>query len=185
MEKGGQSESDLEIGDVESYGGGKDQAFSHQVLVMIAMKKCIEYGTMEQVPGMYLTEQDKKGNTKVIYRQDTRRAFIESVRTLKMVMICDFDKDAKTKINELIHKTNTRKKELITEQENWWEGLKPAERNFYLQKGFEMTKGSFNTQLPFFQNYLSEELQIYREIFEQLSLLTERVDFYKSEDFEA
>ncbi len=167
MEKEATAESELEIGSVEDYGGGKDQGFSHQVLVMIAMKKCVEYGTMEQVPGMYLTNQDTKGNTKVTYRQDTRRAFIESVRTLKMIMICDFDGDAKTNINDLIKGIQEKKDDKIKEQETWWEGLKIHERNIYLQKGIQIIKGCFNTQLPFYQDYLYEELGVYREILEQ------------------
>ena len=116
----GEDNPDLEIGDVESYsGGGKDQAFSHQVLVMLAMKKCVEYGTMEQTPGVYLTEVDNKGRTKVTYKQDTRRAFIESVRTLKMIMICDFDPDATTDIKKLIESVDDKKTLRLKEQDDW------------------------------------------------------------------
>jgi len=176
---------DLEIGDVESYGGFKEQAFSHQALVMMATKKCIEYGTQEQVQGVYVSEKDRKGNTKIIYKQDTRRAFIESVRTLKMIMICDFDNTAEENIKKLLDKAERRKKELIAEQNRWFESLTSQQKNNLIQKGVIIMKDSFSTQLPFIQTYLFEELEIYRKIFEELTLLTERKDFYKEEMFEA
>jgi len=173
-------DSDIIIQDVESYSGKEDQEFSHQALVMAAMRKAIEYGTMEQTHGVYVTERDNKGNTKVTYRQDTRRAFIESVRTIKMIMICDFDTDATEKINALIKKIDDRKKELMNEEVLWWNSLKPSERMMYAKKGINVIKDHFSTELPFIQTYLFEELEMYRKIFEELSLLTERKNFYKA-----
>ena len=180
-----EQESDFQIGDVESYSSGKDQAFSHQALVMQTMKKCVEYGTMEQTQGVFISEKDMKGNTKVIYRQDVRKAFIESVRTAKMIMICDFDITAKEKIPALIEKINKRKKDIIKEQWGWYNKLSQSQKNSYIQRGVIITQDSFSTDLPFFQSYLFEELEVYRKILEELTLLTERLDFYKEEDFEA
>lgn len=173
-------DSDIIIQDIESYGGKEDQEFSHQSLVMMAMRKAIEYGTMEQTHGVYVTEKDNKGNMKVTYKQDTRKAFIESVRTLKMIMICDFDEGATEKITALIKKIDDRKQELMNEQVLWWNGLKQSERFIYLKRGISVIKDHFSTDLPFIQTYLFEELEIYRRILEQLTLLTERKNFYKA-----
>lgn len=172
-------DSDIIIQDVESYSGKDDQEFSHQSLVMMAMRKAIEFGTMEQTQGVFITEKDNKGNTKVVYRQDTRKAFIESVRTAKMIMICDFDEEATKNINALLKKVDDRKKELMEEQVKWWNALKPSERLLYAKRGTSVIKDHFSTDLPFIQTFLFDELQIYREILEQLSLLTERKNFYK------
>lgn len=197
VEKGEKSD-EFEIDDVEDFRHEKDIEFSHQALVMIAMKKAIEYGTMEQVQGVYLEDVDRKtGAIKVTYRQDVRKAFIESVRTSKMIMICDFDEEATKKINGykdkktkkhidgLIDKINNRKEELIKEQETWWEELKPSERNNWIRRGVTLIKGHFSIDLPFMQTYLFEELNVYREIFEELTLLTKRVKFYKTKMYEA
>jgi len=177
-------DDNIQIGDTESYGGQKEQTFSHQSLVMQSMRKCVEYGTMEQTQGLFVAEKDMKGRTKLTYRQDIRKAFIESVRTAKMIMICDFDKIAKENINALIKKIDDRKKELIKEQWNWFQNLNQSQKNLYCQKGIIIKEDSFSTDLPFYQNYLFEELEVYRQIFEELTLLTERLDFYKGEDFE-
>jgi len=177
-------DDNIQIGDTESYGGQKEQTFSHQSLVMQAMKKCVEYGTIEQTQGIFLTEKDMKGRTKLTYRQDIRKAFIESVRTAKMIMICDFDKEAREKIKILIDKINTRKKELIKEQWTWFEKLNQSQKNYYFNKGIIIRQDSFSTDLPYYQDYLFEELEIYRQILEELTLLTERLDFYKGVDFE-
>jgi len=192
-----EKDNDFVIEDVEDFRHEKDIEFSHQALVMIAMKKAIEFGTMEQVQGIYLEDVDRKtGATKITYRQDVRKAFIESVRTAKMIMICDFDDDAKKKINGyddeetkkrvegLIEKVNRRKIELIGKQEKWWEDMKQQERNNHIRAGVKIIKDHFSTDLPFMHTYLLEELEIYREIFEELTLLTKRVGFYKSAKFE-
>lgn len=172
-------DSDFIIQDIEGYSGKDDLEFSHQTLVMIAMKKAIEYGTMEQTQGVFVTEKDFRGNTKVTYKQDVRKAFIESVRTAKMIMICDFDKDAKEKIEALLKKIDDRKKALMNEQVIWWNSLKQSERMMYAKKGIGVIKDHFSTELPFIQTYLFEELEIYRMILEELTLLTERKNFYK------
>jgi hypothetical protein len=46
-------QADFEIGDVESYGTQRDSAFSHQVLVMLAMKKALENGAREMRSGWF------------------------------------------------------------------------------------------------------------------------------------
>ena len=175
----GVGDSDIVIQDIEGYSGKDDIEFSHQSLVMIAMRKAIEYGTMEQTQGVFVTEKDNKGNTKVTYKQDIRKAFIESVRTAKMIMICDFDDDAKEKINNILKKINDRKKELMNEQVIWWNNLKPSDRIIYAKKGIIIIKDHFSTELPFIQTYLFEELEMYRKILEELTFLTKRENFYK------
>ncbi len=197
MVEKGESGSEFEIEDIEDFSHSKDVEFSHQALVMTAMRKAIEYGTMEQVQGVYLEGVDgKTGNIKVTYRQDIRKAFIESVRTAKMIMICDFDEDAKKNIlgykddkgkhvEGLIDKIKERKIGLIGEQETWWEGLKESQRNIYVRRGVTLIKGHFAIDLPFMQTYLFEELEFYREMLEELTLLTKRLKFYKTKTYEA
>ncbi len=183
----------IEVMDIEDFRSQEDQQFSHQALVMMAMRKVVEYGCQELVPGYYNTEEDNRGKVKIIYKQDTRKAFIESVRTLRMIMICDFDTEAnKTlKLNKesdqnpdenLMDKIKARKKFWIEKQQTDWNQLSQGQKNQMQQQGKGVMDDYFNTNLPYFQNYFLEELEIYREIFESLTELTSRLKFYKSED---
>lgn len=194
------AEDDLEVMDVEDYRSGKDQEFSHQALVMMATRKIIEYGCQELVPGYYNTEEDNKGKTKIVYKQDTRKAFIESVRTLRMIMICDFDEDAKKKLSpisekdkkekpkeaeeNLLNKIQQRKDYWMEEQKKWWDQFTDGQKREMARQGQQVMEGYFNMNLPFFQQYFLEELEIYREVFEELTQLTSRKKFYTSEKFE-
>ena len=190
-----QKEEDFEVIDTEEYRSPEDQEFSHQVLVMMATKKVIEYGCGELIPGYYDTQEDGKGRVKIIYKQDTRKAFIESVRSLRMIMICDFDDDAKKilipneKDNEdveenLMDLLQSKKDFWLKEQKKWWDALTDGQRNALTQKGMDVIEGYFNLNLNFYQQYFLEELEIYRKIFEELTLLTQRLKFYRKERVE-
>lgn len=196
------SEDDIEVLDVEDYRSGKDNEFSHQGLIMMAMRKVVEYGCQELVAGYYNTQEDNRGRVKIVYKQDTRKAFIESVRTLRMVMICDFDTDAKKTLmktpakdkdekeqdpkpdENLLDKIEARKNFWIGKQEEWWIALSQGQRDAQASSGNGVIQGYFNMNLPFFHNYFLEELEIYREIFEELTRLTERKGFYVQERYE-
>ena len=185
-------DNDIEVLDVEEYRSPEDQQFSHQALVMMAMKKVVEYGCQELVPGYYNTEEDNKGKVKIIYKQDTRKAFIESVRTLRMIMICDFDSTANQKLKSnksddqkpdenLMDKIKDRKDFWIEKQKTDWDQLSEGLKKQMQQQGKGVVDGYFNMNLPYFQSYFLEELEIYREIFEGLTELTSRLKFYKKE----
>ena len=188
-------DEDFDLLDVEDYRSGKHQDFSHQTLVMMAMKKVIEYGCQELIPGYYNTEEDNKGRTRIIYKQDTRKAFIESVRTLRMIMICDFDDETTKKLilnnkdskpdENLMDKLQSRKKFWIDKQKEDWDKLTDGQKRQMTSKGLGVMDDYFNTNLPYFQNYFLEEIEIYREIFEELNILTKRLKFYEAEIAEA
>jgi hypothetical protein len=172
----------------------KNQEFSHESLVMIAMRKVLEFSCGELIHGYYETQTDDKGKTKIVYKQDTMKAFIESVRSLRMVMLCDFDDVAiknliaSKKGNEkpetnLIDKLKERKEFWISQQEYWWSKLSDGMKKSYIEKGEHVIDGYLNVNLPFYNQYFMEELEIYREIFEELTLLTKRIKFYKKIPF--
>lgn len=187
---------DFEVLDTEEYRSSKDQEFSHQVLVMIATKKVLEYGCQELIAGYYSTEEDLKGKKKIVYKQDTRKALIESIKTLRMVMICDFDETATKKLiaskkdeekpdENLMDKLNKQKQFWLNEQKRWWESCTVGQQQMLVKNEKGVIEGYFNTTLQYYQQYLLEELEIYREIFEELTLLTKRMDFYAAEHFGA
>lgn len=177
--------SDFEIGDVENFQYNKEEAFSHQSLVMSAMKRCLEFGAHELVEGLMETNVDSKGNIKQVYREDTRKRFVESIKCCKMVMVCDFDNDAKDNIKNLIKKIDDARDKWLKKESDWFKGMPYETRQNAEAQGYFFMGGYFSNKLPFKDLFYEEELNIWREIFEELSLLTKRLSFYKSEELEA
>ena len=60
-----EQQDEIEVGNVENFQSEKDQQFSHQSLVMIAMKKIIEIGCKEMIKvhnQLIETSKEKKIN---------------------------------------------------------------------------------------------------------------------------
>lgn len=179
------SESDFEIGDVEGYRYDKEEAFSHQSLVMSAMKRCLEFGAHELVEGIMETNIDNKGNIKQVYREDTRKRFVESIKCCKMVMICDFDKDATNNIEKLTDEIKERKEFWLEREKEWFDKMPDSDKKYAPEQGWFYVEGYFSNKLPFKDFFFEEEIEIWRKVFEELSLLTKRLDFYKATELEA
>ena len=84
-------EDNIVIQDTDNYQSGKDQRFSHQELVMSVLRKCLESGTREMMSGWFNEKVDKSGNIVRTYIDDTRKKFIESVKT-SCNLICTIQK---------------------------------------------------------------------------------------------
>lgn len=178
-------EQDIEIGDVENYQSQKDNVFSHQSLVMSSMKKALENGSKEMRPGYFQFKQDKSGGLIRTWIEDTRKSFIESVETVLMTMACDIDDIAEKELNELYDELKTKKNYYINLEQEEWNLLNPIIKNNLTSAGKGTIKGSFNIEKRFYQMYLDEQVEIYRQIFMCLTKLTKRLDFYIAEVFEA
>ena len=176
---------EIEIGDVENYMPQKDSAFSHQVLVMSSMKRALETGSKEMRPGYYQVKQDMSGGMTKTWIEDTRKSFVESVETILMTMACDIDETAEKELNELYDELKTKKEHYINLEQTEWEQLNQVIKGNLQSAGKGTIKGSFNIEKRFYQMYLDEQVEIYRQIFMCLTKLTSRLDFYISETFEA
>ena len=175
---------DFEIGEVEGFSGNKDQQFSHSSLVMQSMRKCVELGSKEMREGWFNEKQDTRGNLVKTYIEDTRRGFIEAVRTLKMIMACDLDTTANKRINKYLADIKSKEQEIIKLDNEAWNNLSNFEKGNYLKYG----KRHFSKMItdPLLkQHFIEFELNQWREVFAELSKLTKRIDFYKAETFEA
>jgi hypothetical protein len=173
------SDEDFEILDVEEdVSGSSDKSFSHQSLVMIAMKRALENGAREMRAGWFQIKQDKNGNVIRTPIEDTRKTFIECVRTVEMIMACDLDKIAEDKLQDLHHKEEALKQFYLQTEENEWTQLAPVIQQKLRQSGKGFSKGKFHTEKENYQSYLEEQVNIYREIFNELTRLTKRLDFY-------
>jgi hypothetical protein len=175
------STDDIEIENIENF-SNQEIKFSHSILVMKCFNKCIELGSKELIKGYWEKIEDNRGNTKVIYKEDTRRSYIEGIKTLMGVLICDYDKDATANINKLKLKIQDKFNYWNTEENNWYKRLSNVEKGNYAS--FECIiscNKMLHPKLPFAELFQNDELDIYREIFEEISLLTKRLGFYASE----
>ena len=184
-----QAEEDLELGDIEEYRSGYDRKFSHQALIMQCMARVNELGGHELVEGAYSQTFDPKKNImRIVYKEDTKKAFIEAVKTTKSNMICDLDEEGAENIKQILTNLKKRKEELMKEQITFWTEL-GEEGQYALAKRFNsnivVSEKQFSNALPQLYEYKEEEIETYREIHEELVLQTSRIDFYQGEDFEA
>ena len=176
---------ELQIIDEENYTPEQQQQFSHQVLVMKVMNKCLEAGCKEMRMGYYNSRQDKMGNTIKTYTEDTRKAFIECVETLEMIMICDLDTDASDNIKEIKKKLDEIFKKLISDEEKDWNKSSGNIKRLRWTDGIFFRKDYLNIKLPYYQDYIEEQVKSARMVFKELTLLTKRLDFYENIGLEA
>ena len=177
--------ADIEIGDVENYTSNKDGGFSHQALVMKAMTKAIDSSSKEMKAGWFSNRIDKQGNQVRVYEEDTRLSFISSVESCLMVMACDIDEEAQNELNLLFDSKNKLKEDMIKQEDKEWESLHPVIKQKMVSQGKGNLKGYLDKDKRFYQMYIEECVNIYREIFKVLTKQTKRLDYYASVGWEA
>jgi len=182
------NEPDFEIGDIENFSQSKDEQFSHSILVMTAMKKALESGVREMHPGWFNTKTDRQGHVIKTYVDDTRKGFIEAVKSCCMIMAGDIDGDPKDEaepyIDECLDDVEKKRVELAKIEEESWNKQPAGFKLVMNQKGIynipgHITHPELKEQLVWF------EIEMYRSIFAELSRLTKRLDYYKAQMFEA
>lgn len=163
-----------------SFFSHRDQQFSHQALVMETMRKCLEAGSHEMRSGWFNRKTDKVGNTVLTYIEDTRAKFIECVKSLEMVMYCDFDSKVREGIKKLKVYLKRKKAELLEQQWIWYSNLSPRDRHTARQQYGEISNIGFNQDLGWSDFYIQEELNVYRRMFKELTSLSRRLGFYEA-----
>jgi len=171
----------FEILDVEDYHSDKLQVFNHQVLVMEILRKVSEAGSHELRAGWFNERVDNQGNVIRMYIEDTRKKFIETVKTAMTIMSCDFDTEATDTITAALDRLKGINKQLKQEQWNWFQALPPRMKQSYEGK---ISTIFFNVDLGWYLKSMEEEVECYREVLEELHNLTKRLDFYKSAELE-
>ena len=159
--------------DIEQMQFGKEVSFNFEEMCAIAYRLCIRNGCEEMRKGYWQEKTNRQGVTTKEYKEDTRLKLIESIETLKNVLIAHFDTEAKESI-EILYDD-------IEEEED---KAKNAEHNFAVElskqgKRFEHLAGYLNENYVFYHNLLNTKLKIYRNIFEELELLLGRLKYLK------
>ena len=174
-------EPDFEIEDMENYTPEQEMQFSHQILVMKVMNKCVELGCKELHSGWMDEKEDRKGNRITVYHEDSRKSLIEGIKTAEMIMIGDMDEVATKGIKKIKDGLKEKYQELCEkESEDWFKTPIILKHQRWNEKIY-WRKGYLNIHLPFVQEYLEFEVDAYREIFKELTKLTHRLGFYAKE----
>jgi len=176
---------DIEIIEPDDYHGEKDQQFSHQALIMGIMKKCGDAGCKEMRTGYFNEKADRFGNLNRIYVEDTRKMFIEAVKTAEMFMECDYDKEATAEIKKLKEDLNKIYKNFIESEKKDIENAPNLLKKQRLLTGIYHREGCLHPKLQYSQEYLEQEVDYHRKIFSALKKLTKRLNFYEEYDYEA
>jgi len=162
---------------------GETLTFNHQQLVMTGIAKCLDLGSKELKEGWWEEKIDKQGNMARTYHEDSRKAFVESVKSLLMVVSCDFDEEANAKVRKLIKEIKTRKEYWLNQEWQWWVNLTNQEKDILNRQGKNVMKGFFNAKLSFDNYFYEEETDLYREVCTEINHLTKRLNFYESATF--
>jgi len=175
---------EFEIGEVENFSSNKDEQFSHSTLVMSAMKKCLEAGCKEMKTGWFNVKQDRQGNTIKTYVDDSRKNFIESIKTCCMIMAADLDEEAEEYIDGCFEDIEEKKKELAKLEEESYNKLNSGLKTLMKSQGIYNIPGHISH--PELKEHLVWfELEMFRSIFAELSKLAKRLDYWKEEMFVA
>lgn len=179
------SENDIQIADIESYQGDSGSEFSHQQLVMRALMRASETGCREMKAGWFNEKTDRFGNKSMVYVDDTRKIFIESIKTAEMNMACDLDEVAKDNIEKIKKALRLVFLDLCAGEKIDWENANIKIKQARWKQNISYKENGLHPELQYSQDYVDQQVDCYREIYKELILLTHRLDFYKAEDFEA
>lgn len=178
-------EDDFEIKEPSEYTGQKDEVYSHSLLVMSALKTCKDKRAKEMGDGYTTTKFDKYGSAFPVVVPDSRKEFIESVKSLMMIQERDYDKDATTEI-ELIEKTLQEKyEELCGREKKDWEQMPHPIKQEKARKGYYYREGLLSGDLPYTRMYVRYQVDAYTEIVSAIQKLIKRLNDYRDEIYEA
>jgi len=159
----------------------KIEVFNHQALVMECLRKVNEAGSHELRSGWYNESVSNNGTVKKVYIEDTRKKYIQCIKTALMVMKCDFDKEAYDKVNLLLKNLKIKHDDLLKQQWNWYINLAPTPKQ---QNSGKIIEKAFSIEQIWYLVYTESEVDCYSAIAEELNCLTKRLNFYIEPDFE-
>lgn len=175
---------EMEIMDVENYSSRKDEQFSHQILVMNCMKRCIEAGSEEMRSGYVNQKMDTRGNVITQYIQDTRMKFIATVETCECIIVCDIDTEARKNIKEIKKRLKGKYQDLCELEKKEWGELSLRFKQERINSEIIFMEGYLCKKLQYYQEYLNESVKEFRNILKEFTRLTQRLKFYEAERYE-
>ena len=170
---------DIELHDTENYSSKKDEEFSHQILIMNSMKRCIDTGSKEMRSGYVNQKIDVRGSVITQYIPDTRMEFVETVETCECMLVCDFDDEVKTAVEKLKKDLKEKYEKLCKEEKKAWEELPLKQKHQNIISGIVFMEGYLSRKLPYYQEYIGESVKTHRDILKEFVKLTKRLGFFE------
>jgi hypothetical protein len=177
--------NNVEIQDVENFSNPAEEGFSHQQQVSKIINKVIDLGSKEMKPGFIQTKTDVNGNVTRTIIEDSRKAFIEGVKTCLTIMICDLDEEAIDNIYKIEEEIEKKRNDLLKLEQDEWDMFNKSQKRILAEKGLGTKKNLFNIEKQYYQKNIEYEVDYYRKIFMELILMTKRLGFYKAEVIDA
>jgi hypothetical protein len=178
-------DDDFVIEDSENFNYSEDNKFSHESLIMLQIKKCMDAGSVELIEGWWENKVDKNGNVLKTYHPDTRKVFINCVKTLIGLATRDYEGGAKEKIDTLVKSLDDTKKKWLEMEWKWWTSLSLMQQRQMSSEGKQVVNGYFNKNLDFDNHYFEEETEIYRKIFTEINILTKTLRDFRAKALRA
>jgi len=177
------SSTENEVVDVENWSGDGKRIFSHQSLVMKSIGNIQELCSHELSEGVNETNYDPtQRTTKIVYKEDTQKAFFNSIRACAAIMNCDFDDEATQVVSDLFETIGNKKQELTGLQWKWWGELSKKQQ---VESKLTIHQNFLYKDLPFYKEFVEFKIELCMQILEELNNLTGRLDFYAEEEVEA
>lgn len=178
-------EDDFEIKEPSEYTGAKDEVYSHSQLVMSALKSCKDKRAKEMGDGYTTTKFDKFGSAFPVVIPDSRKEFIESVKSLMMIQERDYDKDATTEIEKIEIELQDKYKQLSEQEKKDWEQMPHIIKQEKMKKGFYYREGLLSADMPYIRMYVRYQVDAYTQIVSSIQKLIKRLFDYRDEIYEA
>lgn len=155
--------------DTTSYYGEKDAVFNHQAHINQSYLNIIASLSEEMCEGFWQEKTDEKGNSTLIHFPDNRKKAIECIRTLKNLVTPDIEgTDYMKKVNVLVTEGDELLDKMIQKQKSWWCGLNQGEKKDDKAYHPYVMMETLYPQGVFFQEYMLNLVDIYREIFVEI-----------------
>lgn len=184
------NDGNFEIIDPENYtGGNKGESFSNSQLIMMALTKCLNNGSVEMREGYFNRKKDKMGNVMEIYVPDTRLTFIETVESTLMIMSDDIydvkGKETEEVIKKILEELKEKEKTYLELEKKEWSTPNFNLKQKWFKEGKRYIPGVLTQFFPYYDYYIMDKVQAYRKIVIELKKLTKKYNYYAEEFYEA
>ncbi len=178
-------EDDFEVLEPKEYTGKKDESYSHPALLMNVLKKAVENGSKEMREGYWNTKFDRLGNAHRVWIPDSRKEFIETIESLKMIQERDFDTDVRERIKKIKEDLKKKYEDYCDLEKKGWETAPIQLKNEWNRKGDFHREGMLSKSLPYVFEYIEDQVKVAREIVSIIQHSISRRGDYQEEIYEA
>jgi len=181
------SDDEFDIDDIDTYRGEPDLKYSHELIVMEQLRRCLKAGSQEMKKGWEERKSDRMGGIiSIKTHPDTRKEFGECVNSLKNVMKGHIDPDpnnAKGNIEKLYGELDKLKEHLIEEEEKAWGEIPDNVKRYgsnWMDR-WDHINGTLNYDHIYGEKYLQESVAVYRRILEAIIALLHAMGYFKAD----